>query len=130
MDGVTVSSAGTSTLDGLPASGHSVEVAERRGIDISGHHSRLLNASLVRSADLIVTMGEKHQKTIGVIEPEALAHTVLLTDFSPEHDGDVPDPIGGGLGTYDDVYNLISTCVSQMVADLGRFDGWRIGEEE
>jgi len=70
-------------------------------------------------------MGDKHQDTVGVIDPAALAYTVLLTDFSPEHSGDVPDPIGAGLAKYDDVYTLISVCVSQLVADLRSFDGWK-----
>ena len=70
-------------------------------------------------------MGDKHRDTVAVIDPGAAAYTVLLTDLSPEYHGDVHDPIGAGLGAYDEVYSLISACVSQLVADLKTFDGWK-----
>lgn len=121
---VEVSSAGSSAMDGSAASDNAVEVASRHGVDISSHEARLLGRTEIREADLIVTMTRKHRETVGVIEPEALAYTVLLTDFCTEK-GDVPDPIGGGIDEYEHTYDLINRCVEELAARLDGFDGWK-----
>jgi protein-tyrosine phosphatase len=124
---VTVFSAGSSALDGMPASADAVRVASRRGIDISDHQSRLLGSADVRDADLIVTMGEKHRSTVGVIEPEALSYTVVLTDFC-DAGGGVPDPIGGGADAYESAYELIEECIKNMADRLDEYDGWKVSK--
>lgn len=121
---VEVSSAGSSAVEGMSASEHAVEVAARHEVDISAHRSRLLNRTLVREADLIVTMGVKHRETVGVIEPDALAYTVLLTEFCG-NGGDIPDPIGGGIHEYESVFELIRRCLELMAAGLDDYEGWK-----
>jgi protein-tyrosine-phosphatase len=121
---VTVSSAGSSAFEGAPASPEAVRVASRYGVDITGHQSRLLGPADVRDADLIVTMGEKHRSTVGVIDPDALPYTVLLTSFCGQT-GDVPDPIGGGMEAYERVYELIHRCLEKMADGLDEFGGWK-----
>ena len=120
-----VSSAGSSALDGLPASSLSIEVAKKNAIDLSEHKARLLSRGLVNDADLIVTMGENHRATVGIIEPEALAYTCLLTDFCDDVDGDVPDPIGMGPAVYEETYALIEKCIRAMSEKLPAFEGWK-----
>lgn len=122
---VEISSAGASALDGSPASHFSVEVGQAHGLDLSAHRSRLLNRELVRSADLIVTMGSRHRETVGTLDPDALDHTFLLTNFSDHHFGDIPDPIGSGLETYERTYQVIRDCVESMASRLTPFDGWK-----
>jgi protein-tyrosine phosphatase len=121
---VEVSSAGSSAAEGVGASEHAVEVASRHGVDLSGHRSRLLNRTRVTESDLIVTMSEKHRSTVGAIDPDALNHTVLLTDFCGDG-GDVPDPIGGRLEEYERTYDLIERCVEEMAARLDDYRGWK-----
>lgn len=128
-DGFVVSSAGTSAMEGLPASTGSTEVARRHGIDIDGHRSRLLSGTLVREADLIVTMGSSHMETVGAIAPEALDYTRLLSEFSESLNGDIDDPIGGDIDTYTRTYEMIARGVEAMVATLDGFDGWKKGQE-
>src|SRR5712675_2452951 len=77
---VEIASAGTSALAGSPASPHSIAVAERHGLDLSAHRSRMLTRDLVHEADLIVTMGVRHRETIGEIDPDSLESTFLLTN--------------------------------------------------
>lgn len=126
---VEVASAGTSAADGAPASRHSVEVASDHGIDLSAHRSRPLTRSLLRSADLIVTMGVRHRDTVGEIDPDSLESTYLLTNFSDVHHGDIPDPIGGGRDVYEQTYLVIRECVDAMATKLGVFDGWKKSRE-
>ena len=118
-------SAGTSTVDGWPASEYSVDVARDHGIDITDHQSQFLNATLVREADLIVTMGSNHRETVLVINPDAAAYTMELTDFSTELHGDIQDPIGGPLSVYSATYTAIEKCISEMAKQLPGFDGWQ-----
>jgi protein-tyrosine-phosphatase len=125
---VRVGSAGSSAADGVPAVANAVEAARGLGVDIRGHRSRLLNATMVRAADLIVTMGEKHRHTVGVIEPAALSCTAMLTEFCAGLTGDVHDPIGGDLETYQRTLALIEECVERLADGLPDFDGWRRGE--
>jgi len=123
--GVEVLSAGTSTVDGCPASAHSVTVARDHGIDISDHQSRFLNATLVREVDLIVTMGGNHRATVLVIDPDAEAYTRMLSEFSDELSGDIQDPIGGSRDDYDETYTSIEKCMRAMAVALPEFAGWR-----
>lgn len=122
---ITVASAGSSAMEGSPASQYSIEIAKTHGLDLSRHRARLLNAAMVRDADLIVTMGVRHRETVGAIDPDALEYTFLLTNFSDRHHGDVPDPIGGPLELYRSTYGVIRECVESMAAHLPRFDGWK-----
>jgi protein-tyrosine-phosphatase len=123
-----ISSAGSSAMEGSPASKHAVAVASSHDIDIGGHRARLLNATMVRGADLIVTMGERHRHTVGVLEPSALDYTVRLTDFCDHVEGDVFDPIGGDLETYKKTFDVIAECIERMASALPEFDGWRARE--
>ena len=122
---VDVASAGASALDGSPASRCSIEVAGSHGLDLSGHRSRVLTPALVRGADLIVTMGNRHRETVGVIDPGAMEHTYLLTNFSDHHHGDIPDPIGGDRAVYERTYLVIHECIDAMADKLPDFDGWK-----
>jgi protein-tyrosine phosphatase len=122
---VGIASAGASALEGSPASRWAIEVAAGHGLDLSAHRSRILTRALVRDADLIVTMGARHRETVGVIDPGALEHTYLLSNFCDHHMGDVPDPIGGDRATYERTYLLIRECIESMADRLRSFDGWR-----
>ncbi|MCZ6766428.1 MAG: low molecular weight protein arginine phosphatase [bacterium] len=122
---IEVSSSGSSTLDGLPASPLAVSVAEQHSVDLSSHRSRFLTRTVVGEVDLIVTMAEKHRETVGIIEPGTLAYTYLLTDLCGDEDGDVPDPIGMGKEEYENTYRLIERCLGAFVGNIKDFDGWK-----
>ena len=122
---VEVASAGVSAMEGVPASENSIGVARSHRLDLSGHRARLLSGEMVRGADLIVTMGRRHLDTVGVIEPDALTYTRLLTDFCDDIEGDIADPIGSDQATYERTYLTIAKCVEGMAERLGEFEGWK-----
>jgi protein-tyrosine-phosphatase len=122
---VEIASAGTSAQEGSPASRNSVEVAERHGLDLSRHRSRLLTRELLHDADLIVTMGVRHRETVEEIDPDSVESTFLLTNFSDVHNGDIPDPIGNDLAVYEHTYLVIRDCIESMATKLHHFDGWK-----
>ena len=122
---VDIASAGTSALEGSPASGFSLEVASDHGLDLSNHRARVLDRALVRGADLIVTMGVRHRDTVGALDPDALEYTYLLTNFSDHLHGEIPDPIGSGREMYERTYLAIRDCIESMAGRLAKFDGWK-----
>jgi protein-tyrosine phosphatase len=46
--------------NGVPASGHAVEVMRRRGVDLSEHRSRTLDRAQLDAADLVLCMERDH----------------------------------------------------------------------
>jgi tRNA threonylcarbamoyl adenosine modification protein (Sua5/YciO/YrdC/YwlC family) len=105
--GVVVASAGLSAWGGGEASPQAVEVAAELGGDLSAHESQPLTESLVRQADVILTMTAGHQAALLAQFPEAGGRVAML---SPDR-RDVIDPIGGTLETY-------RTCGRQIAAHL------------
>ncbi|HAD80981.1 MAG: threonylcarbamoyl-AMP synthase [Candidatus Edwardsbacteria bacterium RIFOXYD12_FULL_50_11] len=96
---VAVSSCGTGAMPGMPAMGNSQQASSRNGFDISRHRSSSCTQGLVRQADLIIAMEEKHRRDVKKLVPE---NEVKL--LSP--DG-VPDPIGGTPEDYLRTMDLI-----------------------
>ena len=125
LEEIEISSAGSSAVDGAPASPLAVDVAGRRSIDLRGHRARFLDRGLVKDADLIITMGAKHRDTVGVIDPAARRYTYLLTDFCEKETGDIPDPIGYGIDEYERIYLVLENCIRRMAERLRTFDGWK-----
>jgi len=121
----TVTSAGSSAQDGLPASQWAIKVADANTLDLSKHKATLLSKTLVKEADLIVAMASNHRSTVSIIEPSALEYTYLLTDFCEDEDGDVPDPIGMGIERYEETYMLIDKCIRAMKKQMDAFGGWK-----
>jgi protein-tyrosine phosphatase len=128
-EGVAVSSAGTAAMDGAAASALSLAVAKNHDLDLQGHRSRLLSATLVRESDLIVALAAGHRDTIGIIQPGALQYTFLLSDLSDDHFGDIDDPIGGDLSAYENTFAMIEGCINDLAKRLDGFGGWRNVED-
>ena len=64
-----------------PASAEGVEVLAERGIDLSGHRSRVMNAALVSNADLVITMAKEHLLEAVLAAPDAWPRTFALKEF-------------------------------------------------
>jgi protein-tyrosine-phosphatase len=122
---VEITSAGSSALDGLPASSPAIQVAGKHSVDLTKHKATLLNKAVVAEADLIITMAATHRDTVGVIVPSALEYTFVLTELCDDESGDVPDPIGLGIREYEKTYRIVEKCLKQFVKKLDSFDGWK-----
>ena len=93
--GQEVVSAGVSAFAGGRATPEAVAAAERFGASLEGHRSRKLTNELIKSADLIFCMTERHVAEVTRRVPSAAARTFLL-----DAAGDIADPIGGDVETY------------------------------
>jgi len=98
---IQVRSAGVAAERGGPASEMAIRALADRGILLSGHSSRLLDASLVGWADLVLVMSPSH---LGMVDSLGGSHKVsLLGDFAAGGEGagaPVPDPFGGDQAIY------------------------------
>ncbi len=104
IKGVSVLSAGTAALEGMPATDLAVETSSEWGIDIASHRSRPVTDELVAKADLILTMTPEHREEVLLHDPAAASRTFLLKSFPVPVREDpsffIRDPIGGGPEEY------------------------------
>jgi protein-tyrosine phosphatase len=116
---VHVASAGLSANDGDEASREAVVVAERGGIDISGHRSRRLTPEIAGWADLILGMGPGHVATLDYLGVGEKSTT--LGDFAAGPDGQgeaVQDPYGGSEAVYEDTFQELRGLIAAALDRL------------
>jgi protein-tyrosine phosphatase len=113
--GYVVSSAGVSALPNDPAAEDSIESLREFGIDLSGHRSRLASADLLARADDVIAMTRSHLLTI-VSRYPVLSGSLRLLCGS---DGDLDDPIGGGLDVYRKCAATIHQHVDRLIIEMG-----------
>jgi len=110
-------SAGVSATPGQPASQHTLDILEDKGIDLSGHRSQPITAELVERATHIFAMTGRHRDSIEYLFPGAADKTYLACEFCPE-DGltgaDIPDPIGLGRGAYEETCAVLEKAVPSI----------------
>ncbi len=116
---ITVSSAGTQAWDGSSASDGSILVGLERGLDLSGHRSRMLTAEIVEGSDLVLAMSDQHVARVKELSPGANVH--LLAGFASGEPGrTVQDPFGGDLDSYretvDDLERELSGLLEKIPA--------------
>lgn len=98
---VTIKSAGTAAMDGLPASENAQIVAKEFGGELSNHKTKYLTKELVDEADLILVMEFKHYETVLELAPEATIKTFLLKEYKRRTKyNEVSDPVGKDLEAY------------------------------
>jgi protein-tyrosine-phosphatase/tRNA A37 threonylcarbamoyladenosine synthetase subunit TsaC/SUA5/YrdC len=112
--GIVVASAGLAAWAGGPASTGALEAVAELGADLRGHASQPLTESLVRQADVILTMTASHRAALLAQFPEAGDRVWML---SPDR-RDVSDPIGGSLDTYRSCARQIREHLAARIATL------------
>jgi protein-tyrosine phosphatase len=118
---VTVDSAGTQGyhLGEYPDS-RAVELAARRGYDISGQRARRIRDGDFQSFDYILAMDRDNLQELIARCPKAESRRIkLLMDFAPGPDGrEVPDPYYGGEGEFERALDLIEAAVDGLVLEV------------
>lgn len=112
--GVTVISAGVAAASGGRATRESVQVMAVQNLDLSLHESQQVNDTLVRTADLILTMTHSHRNAIVAHWPDAAARTQVITRGRE----DVADPIGGPAELYQQCANQIEGYIRQWTEEI------------
>lgn len=108
----TVSSAGTGTYDGAPASEHAVTAMKELGYDITAHRSRQLTSEIVENTDVFVALSPEHGVTLA-FQHGADPEKILIVGAG------IPDPYGRNLATYRTCLSLLVEAMPQLIDDLG-----------
>ena len=87
---LNVYSSGLGALVGKPADPSSVALMEAKGIDIGNHCAQQINSVLVSSADLILTMEQRHVDAIQSKFPESRGKVHLIGKWNENQE--IPDP--------------------------------------
>jgi protein-tyrosine phosphatase len=75
-----VASAGL-LFDGRPATDHGVTVMAERGLDTSGHRSRVLQPDLVSGADIVIGMARNHVREAVALVPGIWGRAFTLKEI-------------------------------------------------
>ncbi|MGB8656443.1 MAG: low molecular weight protein arginine phosphatase [Candidatus Zixiibacteriota bacterium] len=125
-----VGSAGICSFENAPVSLFARQAAGLRKIDLSQHHSRQLTAKMLKQADLVLAMSQKHLDYIRSIDPQSHRKASLLKAFARMHppaneeqDGGVlfiKDPIGGRPEDYERSFVEIETELRRVLPEILR----------
>ncbi len=77
-----IHSAGTSAIEGNPATSSAVQAMDLWGIDLEPHHATELTSELLLAADIVLAMAREHLLQIGRLEPQALKWSTTIKYLS------------------------------------------------
>ncbi|MBP3531860.1 MAG: threonylcarbamoyl-AMP synthase [Thermoguttaceae bacterium] len=113
--GIWIASAGVAAADFSPASSNAKTVVrEDFGTSLDRHAAQSVTPSLVRVADLILTMGRSHRAALLAQYPEAAERVELLRPDG----GDVADPFGGSVEVYRRCAREIAAAVRERLPEI------------
>lgn len=123
MQGIRVSSAGTWGLEGEPAAKHAIDVCSGRGIDLSGHVAKRLDAQMIEENDLILAMEMEHVQGVLDLVPDALDKTRLLGHYGAGErriDLEIRDPYGRPKKFYVSCFKEIEGHINILFEEILR----------
>ena len=117
--GIAVESAGLIGFN-RPAPPEACAAAERHGIGLNEHRSRLVTADIARNADLIVVMDPSQERTIIERFGRRPVDILMLGDFDPlpVDTRTIRDPVNDDRPVFEQVYARIARCVRELVLVL------------
>ncbi|UXX80038.1 low molecular weight phosphotyrosine protein phosphatase [Reichenbachiella carrageenanivorans] len=97
----------------------SIEVARAHGVPIS-HKARKFVAEDFDRFDYILAMDRNNFRDMKALAAGSAKNLYLLRGFDPEADGDldVPDPYYGGYDGFENVFQMVSRSVDQLIAHI------------
>jgi tRNA threonylcarbamoyl adenosine modification protein (Sua5/YciO/YrdC/YwlC family) len=104
---------------GIPISENSRIVLEEAGFEAAAHRSTQIRGELLRSAQWILTMTNRHRDDILEWYPNA-EHKVLTMNQFAELNGDIVDPFGMDLNTYRRTDAMIEDACARVAERLNR----------
>ena len=119
--GLNVRSRGTSASCGAPATPEAVKAMAIRGLDLSGHRSKMISEKDLLWADLVITMTEGHRSILKQRYPTHSGKVVTLSEASGGAvSGDVSDPFGLGQIAYDRAAGELEVGLRAVCERIGR----------
>jgi protein-tyrosine phosphatase len=113
---VSVRSAGTHGLHGNRAEPFAVKAAAAHGADISDHRARMIDAKMIRSADLVLGMEQHHITCVNSLLLFRCKYARLLGSFALQDEAlEIVDPYGSPYGAYETAANKIMACLPGLI---------------
>ncbi len=125
----SIDSAGTSAYHvGEAPDPGSIRVARKHGIDIGAQRSRQFVREDLERWDYLIAMDRNNHRDMMRMMPNTetwrgrlwLARNFELDEDGAGFDQDVPDPWGGGVGGFAQVYQILDTCCDHLMTHLLR----------
>ena len=108
-----VSSAGVGALVDHPVDELAAKVANKHGLDTSGHEARQLTPEICKEADLILAMSDEIREDIYRIAPEARGKVMLMGKWMD--DAEIPDPYRQSKRVHEEAYQLLELTTQSWV---------------
>ena len=113
---VSVQSAGTHGLHGNRAAPFAVQASAAHGADISQHHARTLDLTMIKSANLVLAMEHYHLERINGLFFFRCKYAHLLGSFAPDWGHmEIEDPYGLSLTAYEMAAEAIMACMPGLI---------------
>jgi protein-tyrosine phosphatase len=93
----------------------SIEIAQKKGLDITNQRARKFSVNDFSEFDLIYAMDNSNLKDILQLAPDENSKNkvhLILNEVYSNKNMDVPDPYYGGIDGFEKVYNMLDTACS------------------
>ena len=111
---IRILSAGTAAIPGEPAADHAITVLEEKGIDLKEHKSQALTEDMIREAELILAMTDRHREAVLVMVHEAEGIIRVLA---------MEDPFGLSLDVYRECAAQLEKQLLELAGEFEKEDG-------
>ncbi|WP_175884037.1 low molecular weight protein-tyrosine-phosphatase [Burkholderia sp. BCC0044] len=118
----TIESAGIAAIDGTPIDPVMNELLAARGLDLSPHRARRVDAGICRWADVILVMETAQRHLIERAYPMTRGRVYRVAE---RYQTDVPDPYRRSRHVYDYAMKLIEHGVVDWAARIARVESNR-----
>lgn len=107
---------------GRPTPVEGLAVAERRGLDLTPHESRLMELGELRSTDLLVVMDTRQRRDVASRAERPRREILVLGDLDPQRirRRAIRDPWSQDEDVFEGVYERIDRCVAELARELNR----------
>ncbi|MEW8972583.1 MAG: low molecular weight protein arginine phosphatase [Tissierellaceae bacterium] len=112
---IKVKSAGLVATEDGDISRDAISTLKDIGIDISDIRSKSVNEDLIKEADLILTMSQRHKGNLTLKYPYIREKIFLLNEYAFDMNKDVVDPFGMGRKYYEETRNEIYRAIEEIL---------------
>lgn len=115
-----VGSAGVAAAKGCFASRETMAVLRKHGAELADFRSRPVTEELLKKATHVFAMTQGHLAHLEARFPGHSSKFFLTREFSgslgPGGDPDIPDPIGMGMESYEEVAEILAAAMPRIIA--------------
>lgn len=116
-DEYNIMSAGLSVIENQPASENAVLAAEALGFNLKEHKAKQITPSLIKEADIVLTMTSGHKQAIANACNSAGIPVFTLAEYAGHGSEDVTDPYGCDLEIYEECIEKLRQYITET-ADI------------